>query len=172
MKKFIFSIATLLLFNSCTPLNFGRNYQVTSAIEGWWAIDTIYFKNKYNIRTCLGDNSLFFYFDKKSKFPAAGYNCGDVVTGSFDDSGEITLASSNLKNDTIPFRLIINTKNQLFSGIYKIVFNKDSENHLLKMELKSDNLYIVCSKALFNFDENIDLVNELEKITWTNGPKD
>jgi hypothetical protein len=126
-------------------------------------IDIIVFKKKYNIRTCLGDNSLFFHFDKKSKLPAADDNCGDVVTGSLDNTGEITLASSNLKNDTIPFRLIINTKNQLFSGIYKIVFDKDSENHLLKMELISDNLYVVCRKGLFDFDENIDLVNELEK---------
>ncbi|MEO6632880.1 MAG: hypothetical protein ABIN13_14190 [Mucilaginibacter sp.] len=168
MKKNIFVIATLLLFNSCIK----ENYKMTYAIEGWWTIDTIHFKKKYDIRTCLGENSLFFHFDKKSNFPVAGDKCGDVVTGSFDNSGEITLVTSSLKRDTIPFRLIINTKNQLFSGVYKIVFDKDSVNHLLKMELMSDDLYIVCRKGLFNFDENVDLVNELEKLTWTNRPKE
>jgi|SRR6185437_2811627 len=166
MKKIILSIVTLALFNSCT-----KSYKVSSAIEGWWTIDTIYFKN-YNIRTCLGDNSLFFHFNKTSHFPAARNNCGTIITGSFDNTGEITLARSNFKNDTIPFRLTINTKNQLFSGVYKIAFDKDSENHLLKMELMSDKLYIICRKGLFNFDDNMDLVNELEKITWTNRLKD
>jgi len=167
MKRFIFAIATFLLLNSCT-----KNYKVTSAIEGSWTIDTIWFINKYDLRTCLGNNSLFFSFSEKSNFPAARNNCGNLITGSFDHCGEITLDRSKLKNDTIPFRLIINSKNQLFSGIYKVVFDKDSENHLLKMELISNKLYIICRKALFNFDENIDLINELEKITWTNRPKD
>ena len=134
-------------------------------------MDTIYFKN-YSIRTCLGNNSLFFYFDKKSIFPIAGENCGNIITGSFDETGEISLVNSNLKNDTIPFRLLIKTRNRLFSGSYKIAFDKDSKNHLLKMELISDKLYIVCRKGLFDFDANVDLVNELEKITWTNRPKD
>lgn len=167
MGKFIFAIATLLLFNSCVR----KNYRVTSTIEGWWTMDTIIFKN-YNIRNCLGDNSLFFHFDKKSIFPAARNNCGSVITGSYDNTGEITLANSNIKNDTIPFRLIVKTKNQLFSGVYKIAFDKDSKNHLLKMELVSDNLIIICRKGLFNYEKNIDLINELERATWTNRPKD
>jgi hypothetical protein len=148
---------------------------MTSTIEGWWTMDNIHLRSNninYNIRTCLGDNSLFFRFDKKSIFPAPGYNCGDVLTGSFDPTGEIALVNSALKNDTIPFRLIIKSKNKLFSGVYGIVFDKDPENHLLKMELKSDKLYIVCRKGLFNYDDNIDLINELERATWTNRPKD
>jgi len=166
MKKIIVGIVTLLTLSCCT-----KNYKVTSAIEGWWTIDTIYFKN-YNIRTCLGDNSLFFHFDKKSHFPAARNNCGDVIKGSFDNTGLIELSHSNLQNDTIPFRLIIKTKNQLFSGTYRIAFDKDSKNHLLKMELISDKLYVICRKGLFDYDDNADFVNELEKITWTNRPKD
>lgn len=166
MKKNIFAILMLLMFSSCT-----KHQKVASAIEGWWTMDTIIYKN-YNIRNCLGDNSLFFHFDKKSQFPVAENKCGNIITGSFDSSGDIKLTNSNLENDTIPFRLTINTKNQLFSGVYKISFDKDSENHLLKMELLSDKLYIVCRKGLFNYDENVDLVNELEKITWTNRPKD
>ena len=166
MKKIIFAIVMMLMFSACT-----KHQKITSAIEGWWTIDTIVYKN-YNIRTCLGDNSLFFYFNKKSHFPAAENKCGSVITSSFDNTGDIALTNSPLENDTIPFRLTINTKNQLFSGVYKISFDKDSENHLLKMELLSDKLYIVCRKGLFNYDENVDLVNELEKITWTNRPKD
>ena len=117
-------------------------------------MDTIHLRNNninYDIRTCLGDNSLFFHFDEKSSFPAAEYNCGDVIKGSFVRTGEIALVSSPLTNDTIPFRLMINSKNQLFSGVYRIVFDRDSQNHLLKMELKSDKLYIVCRKGLFNY---------------------
>jgi hypothetical protein len=58
------------------------------------------------------------------------------------------------ETDTIPMRLNVISSNQVFAGTYKIVFYGDESNKLLKMEIWSDNLYIVCRKGLFNYDGN------------------
>ena len=163
MKKILILFVACLVFNSCT------NRKVKNVIEGWWTIDTIYYKN-YNIKTCLISNSLNLKFDVKSKFPVALNNCEPIIKNNYDQLAEIKLSNSDKLNDSIPFRLKIATQNEIFAGTYKIVFYKDVPNHLLKMEIFSDKLYIVCRKGLFDFDNNIGLVDELEKISWTNRP--
>jgi hypothetical protein len=166
MKK-IFALCLIgFIFCSCQ----NKNNKVEHAINGWWTMDTIYYKN-YNIRNCLGNTSLFFKFRDKSIFPVAENGCGQVITHSFDPSGDVRVLDSDNKNDTIPFRLKITTENKIFAGEHKIVFYKDMQRHVLKMEIFSDDLYIICHKGLFYFDDNIDLMDDLEKITWTNRAK-
>jgi hypothetical protein len=53
----------------------------------------------------------------------------------------------------------------LFAGMHRLVFYKDEPNKLLKMEVWSDSLYIVCRKGYFNFDKNIEAINKLERVS-------
>src|ERR1700744_5496265 len=115
MRKILMLFLISLFLYSCT------NRKVENVIDGWWTIDTIYYKN-YNIKTCLANNSLFFKFDNKSELPVAMSNCGPIIKNSFDRSAEIKLTNSETANDSIPLRLKIVTKNEIFAGLNKIVF--------------------------------------------------
>ncbi|RYE13303.1 MAG: hypothetical protein EOP34_09085 [Rickettsiales bacterium] len=166
LKKVIVSLlAFAIILPSCS-----KSRKVEKAIEGWWSIDTIYYKNR-NIRICLGNNVLQFRKGDNSELPAAKNNCGSFIKDSYSTTAHIEVLESELANDTIPLRLKIVTKNEIFAGTHKIVFYKDELNQLLKMEVYSDSLYIVCRKGLFNLSSNLALVNELEKISWTTRPK-
>lgn len=166
MKKlFLLFLASGMFICSCS--NKGK---VENVLEGWWTMDTIYYKN-YNIRTCLRSNSLEFKFGDNSEFPTAEDRCVPVIKNSYNQDADIEVVYSEVHNDTIPMRLKITTKNEVFAGTYKMVFYKDERNQLLKMEIYSDSLYIVCRKGLFNFDRNIGLIDELEEMTWSTRPK-
>jgi len=160
MKNIVQVFFLIFLLSSCTK------QKVENVVEGWWSIDTIYYKNQ-NIKTCLGNNALLFKFNDKSELPYAKNNCEPVLIGNYYPSAEVKIFFSEIKNDTIPLRMNIKTKNKLFSGTHKIVFYKDNSNSLLKMEIFSDSLYIICRKGLFNYDKNIKLVDDLEELSWT-----
>lgn len=155
----------ILIICSCSTTE-----KVGNVLKGGWSMDTIYYKN-YDIRICLGSNWLEFKDDSKLEVPAAQDNCGPIIKSSYTSNTEIEVLESDIPNDTIPLRLKIITKNEVFAGVHKLVFYKDEPNQLLKMEIFSDSLYIVCRKGLFNFNKNIALINELEEISWTNRPK-
>jgi len=70
-----------------------------------------------------------------------------------------------LKADSIPLLLRIESKNVIFKGSHQVVFRDDAENHLLKMEIKSDSLYVVCRKGLFDYDRSRDLVEYLVQLS-------
>jgi hypothetical protein len=159
----MFLCLCLLSITSCKT-------NIETTVQGWWTIDTIYYK-RYDLRTCLLGNSLEFKINKQSILPVAEKNCEPVVTNSYDKLANIEITQSHNPKDTLPLRMKITTNNEVFAGMHKIVFYKDKPNRLLKMEIWSDSLYIVCRKGLFNFDKNIDLINELEKISWTTRPE-
>lgn len=164
MKKLFLILTVGIFLTSC------RDTTVKQVVAGVWSIDTIYYKN-YNIKHCMLANLIFFKFDKQSSFPYAENYCNPAIKNNFDEYGDIEILHSENANDTIPFRLKINSKNQIFAGLHKIVFYKDISNKVFKMEIFSDKLYIICRKGLWSFDDNINLMTKLEKMTWTNRPK-
>ncbi len=153
---------TMLLFASCKT-------EVERVVEGWWTMDTIYYKD-YDLRACLG-NSLNFKIDGESELPTAKNYCEPAVKNNYEKWANIEIVKSSNAKDTIPLRIKIITNNEVFAGTHKIVFYKDELNKLLKMEMWSDSLYIVCRKGLFNFDKNIPLINKLEKMSWLTRPE-
>ena len=142
--------ALLCSMNSC-------NNKVERAIygwNGWWTIDTIFYKD-YEIRTCLLGNS--FFFDKTEvKLPITKDYCSDIVL-SYDDRGKWNM----LKTDSLVLLMKIDTQNEIFSGTHRVRFRKDEENQLLKMELSSNNLFLICRKGMFDYYRNKDLIKEL-----------
>jgi hypothetical protein len=151
-------IVCLLFFQSCQD-------RVEKVITGWWTIDTIYYRN-FDIKPCLSLNVITFG-ETESVFPYSQNSCAEVICNSNIDQGTWNVSKTS-QNDTIPLRLKIDTKNQIFAGTHKVVFYKDDVNKLLKMEIYSDSLYVICRKGLFNYDKNIDLIENLEKLSWYN----
>jgi hypothetical protein len=166
VKKLLgFGLAACFFICSCS-----NKSKIENVVQGWWTMDTIYYKN-HNIRTaCLTSNSLFFDEKKKTTLPVAENWCDLFIKNSYDEKADVEVIKSPIANDTIPFRLKIKTGNEIFSGIHKIVFYRDDSNKLLKMEIYSDSLYIVCRKGVFDYYKNAKLIDELEKISWITRP--
>lgn len=157
------------LFIVCTLLLSSCGNKIDKTINGNWSIDTIYYKN-YDVRSCFYSSLIRFEDERIVKLPISENHCNEVISNSKNEFGDWKIIQSANLKDTLPLQLKIATNNEFFSGIHHIVFYKDELNKLLKMEIWSDSLYIVCRKGLFDFDSNIDLINELEKISWTNRP--
>jgi hemin uptake protein HemP len=164
MKKIVFWVMAIVVLNSCS------HRKVEIAIAGWWSIDTIYYK-KHDLKYCLTDRAMFLKFGKTSALPVTSNNCIEIIKNSYNKSAEITLLNSADPNDTIPYRLRIVSENEIFKGNHKIIFYNDEPNQLLKMEIFSDSLYVLCRKGMFNHSENIALIKELEDMTWTTHPR-
>lgn len=156
----ILFLGAFALLSSCSD-------KLDKAMEGSWSIDTIYYKG-YDVRVCLSLNVLTYHGNYIADLPVAHNRCETVIKNSTDRTGSWEIVKSSLPNDTIPLRMKFVTGNELFAGTHKIVFYKDLPNKLLKMEIYSDDLYIVARKGLFNFDSNIKMIDYLEKISWTN----
>jgi hypothetical protein len=170
MKKIFILLALNFYLASCV-MESAKKQEIEGVVNGWWTIDTIIcvkHNTNYNLRQCLKSNSIFFKFDDKSVFPTGDNYCSPIITNNYDQYADVKLLNSENPNDSIPFRLKITTKNEIFSGDHQIIFYKDQNDHLLKMEILSDKLYILCRKGLFDYDDNISLINDLEKTTWTN----
>lgn len=131
--------------------------KVESTISGWWSIDTIYYNN-LEIEGCLLSNSIIFE-KGNCELPITENYCGSDVA-SFDITGDWKID----KNEIGTF-LFIQTENKLFNGNHHIRFFKDEKNKLLMLELKSDSLYLICRKGLFDYDREINLINDLVKST-------
>jgi len=159
MKNIIWVITIFSFLMSCEKTN-----KVEDVLKGSWSIDTVYYYN-YNIKNCLNMNVITFNKNSLATIPTEDY-CKMNVKGSDINSTNTRILFSS--NDTIPFRINFDTQNRLFEGTHKIVFHKDKQNKLLKMEIFSDKLYLICRKGLFNYDNNLTLMNDLEKMTWTN----
>ncbi len=127
-------------------------------MEGSWSIDTIIYK-QYEIQNCLSVN-IFSFKELSCNLPITRERCEDLVV-EYEGEGQWEVE----KTDSIPLVLKIETKNMIFSGVHRMTFRKDEQNKLLKMELRSDSLYVICRKGLFDYDGNQDLVNDLIKIS-------
>jgi len=136
----------IFLFQSC-----GQN--VVETIDGVWTIDTLIYE-ELDSRICLFSNVLIFD-EKNVSLPITGDRCEGLSI--YDDKGTWSL----IRLDSIPLQINIRSKNPMFSGNHQIVFFGDDKYKLLKMRIISDHLYMVASKTLFNYDRNIDLINDL-----------
>lgn len=152
MKKIIFVLLAggMLLCSSC-------NNKVATNIIGWWSIDSIFYMNN-DIKSCLLNNGLFFH-DGDVILPTTENYCDSNIS-TYINKGMWQIVDSN-------GRIILDVKsgNQVFSQRFVVKFVKDGKNKLLKMELMSSQIYIMCRKGLFSYDE--ELINELvEKTTY------
>jgi|GEM_PF-1359681 len=151
-KLVIALIAMWCLMASC------RN-KVKNTITGWWTIDTIIYQG-YEIRPCLLSNWLEFYESGILQLPTPEDRCSNLFS-EYNTKG----TWRTLQPDSIPLQIVIESKNVIFKGSHQVVFRDDAEDHLLKMEIKSDSLYVVCRKGLFDYDRNRDLVEYLVQLS-------
>jgi hypothetical protein len=158
VKFILFSIAGIIaLFSSCS-----KTREIKTTIQGLWTIDTIYYKG-VDMQYCLQSDNMF-KFDGSGEciLPITENNCAGfstfVKTGNWDI----------VRTDSIHIILNIQTPNSMFSGKFKIVFKKDDNERLLKMEIKSSNLYLVCRKGLYSYSGNMDVINDLVNISQKN----
>lgn len=133
--------------------------EMKSTVTGWWTIDTIYYHN-YEIRNCLLGNSLWFNEDGSVKLPVPEDRCSELIT-EYNEKGKWNIKQQG--NSQV--YLTVDSKNVIFGGNHQIVFRNDDANDLLLMEIKSDSLYVLCRKGLFNYDRNQRLIADLEKIS-------
>ncbi len=150
MRKISKLVVLLLALSSCGS-------PVEKTVTGWWSIDqyAIFFKQQ-DITMCLAMNSLRFHSDGTCSLPELpGYCAG--LPEALSEKGEWKLIHNGAKTN----QLIIQSKNEVFAGTYYIRFKRDDKNKLLKMYLESDQLSLWCSKGLFDYDRNQELINEL-----------
>src|ERR1035437_171606 len=153
--KLIYLIFSFITLSACSTQK--SEDIIVDTIIGTWSIDTIYYKN-VDIRSCINLNVM--YFSKEGgNLPITENDCGILPTF---DRGTFWQIIKNKKGD---MKINFNTQNEMFNGDHHLAFKKDGVNKLLKMEISSDSLLIICRKALFNFDENIKTIDNLVKIT-------
>ena len=156
MKKLVFLILITIIAVSC---NKGKS-SIEKILYGQWSIDTVYYM-KANVIYCFNGNIIDFAGKSEEVFIPGVFGCGKYLASKKETASyDISLSKIN-KN----FGINIKSKNIILNGLHKLRFKKDNVNKLLKLELKSDNLFLVCRKGYFDFDENIDKINYLTKIT-------
>jgi hypothetical protein len=135
----------------------GCGNEVDQVLRGTWSIDTIYYKEK-DIRNCVLTNVIEFE-ETFCELPTTENYCNGL--NEYVSRG----TWGTFQTDSIPLLLTIASDNKVFSGNHRINFKKDEINKLLKMELKSDSLYMICRKGLFNYDASKNLVDDLVELS-------
>jgi hypothetical protein len=152
MRPYPFTLMSIVLIFIMLS---GCKSNVENTLEGVWSIDTIVYKG-YEIRYCLSSNVISF----EEEF------C-DLANSVNSCEGLLALAKKGAWQvvyniDSVPpLTLNIRIKNEIFDGTHGMIFRKDEVNKLLKMELRSDSLYVVCRKGLFDYDRSTALMNDL-----------
>ena len=160
MKKIgVFNIIILTFYSS---LFFSCKNEIENVIEGVWSIDTISFDNYKNFNYCLNGNLMRFSANE-CEFPSTGNNCPNIIT-TYSKNGEWAY----LRQEGEQLYLIISSKNEIFDGKHTLRFLKDEKNKLLKMELTSDDAYIVARKGLYSYEMNLNTINKLVRISKSN----
>ena len=129
-------------------------------LEGMWSIDDgrMIFNGR-EIGNCMLGNIIHFEKDKCT-FPSFWYQCNDsIIDNLAENEGVWTLEQINDTTQLINFI----TNNDIFYGKHEIYFEKDPENRLLKMIIKSKKIYLKCTKGLFDYNRNIHLVERVTR---------
>jgi hypothetical protein len=150
MIKYLIVLFCCLTLISCVD-------NVKSTVHGWWTIDSLVYKNR-EIDSCLLGNSIFF--KNEVKLPVTENLCSGLIT-EFNNEGKWNI----LYSDTAPIILNIVSENKIFAGSHQLFFRSSPDEHILKMIIKSKNLYVVCRKGLFDYDRNLSLIKYLENKT-------
>ncbi len=160
--KTLFKLIVILGFITLTSCE----NKLESVMKGMWSIDTLYFKNN-DVKSCFYSNVINIKDDGEIVLPELGNGCEDVIKKTNTKFGNWQIIESTVPNDTMPYKIKITSVNEVFNGNHRMIFHRDEVNKLLKLEIWSDSLYIICRKGLFDYDYNKKLVNELEKASWT-----
>jgi len=159
MKKnnlLIFVIVSACLFQSC-------NKDINKLIVGMWSIDTIYYQNT-DFKLCLNLNVIQLN-DQSCELPDIDNRCGFISKGGAS-YWEINWEERN------PLILNIYGNNHIFNGQHTLKFKKDEINKLLKMEIESDDLLIICRKGLLDYDGNLNAIESLLEMQSNQHAKD
>lgn len=142
-------IAFLFLFSSCNIENKG--------LIGTWSIDYCEYNNE---QLDLGTNLISFK-TKESRLPDLWNEDALKLGSNNNDNFNWEL----YRNEDNRLLLKIDSENNLFAGNYYVTYFKDEEQKLLMMELKNDNLLIICRKGFVNFDKEKSFIEKLIKRT-------
>ena len=142
LSKYL-SMIILFLFCSCST-------GIKQVGRGFWAIDFIEYSQNKDILYECGTNIIIFK-DEKCTMPIY-----------FEDRHNASKRYGNWEiiQERGQYFLKINTDNEIFGGIHKVCFKKDYEKKIIKMTLSSDYLYMECSKGLFNFDRDNEIIDD------------
>lgn len=155
-SKIIFlliTISTILIYTSCNK----KNEQVVQDIlNGDWSIDSLTYKN-WELRACVPLNIIHFYNDSISNLPTTTF-CDSI---EFKDLNFKAIHRIVLKNKS-DISLIFQTKNKFFQDTFQLHFIDDINNKLMKMELKSKETYLVCTKG--SLESYSQLKKEIQKV--------
>lgn len=162
MRYILFLLLILLI-----TFNIGCRNTISNTLVGSWSIDTLYFRN-YDVKDCMYDNIIEFEANSTIDLPFAGNRCPEILQNTKNNFGEWEVLISKNKVDTFPIRIKIRSNNELFSGVHYLIFHNDPKLKLLKAEIFSENLYLICRKGYFNYNENYDLIEKLKYSSWTN----
>jgi hypothetical protein len=155
-KSLFILLFSFLIFQSCKD-------KQEKIIQGLWSIDCIHYQDD-DFRYCLYLNLVKFEKNGECNLPSV--RCIEFRNGR-NEFGNWEL----IKNDKT-ISLVIKSNNEIFNNNYEISFYKDEVNKLLKMNLISEDLNIWMSKGLFDFDNNIDLINHLTNGKFFSNCKD
>lgn len=115
-----------------------------------WVIDTVYYKD-VDVKACLLSNIIIFHENKQCKLPYSESRCLNELGFINEVGGKWILE----EEDSGVFFLNFKTGNRLFNGVQRVWFYKGDDEGLLKMELYSDSLYMICSKWLYDYRKDI-----------------
>lgn len=144
MKKLLIGVLWLTILSSCQ--------NVTKLTKGVYTIDEISFQGR-DIKQEVYVNMIFLKRNNKCRLPTTRDFSDLKVT---EDTGEWKIT----KNSLGTFQLTIESGNKIFSGMHDVCFFKDFENKLVKLRIHSNNLEMVCSKTLVNFDKEASMFDE------------
>lgn len=149
MKKVILFFCFISLI-SCTD----KEKIAVKLLNGAWVIDSIKY-NDQDIMNCFTVNGIGFNEDGTCMPPGYFDWCFPPLDSVEQLSGTWKISNVNKK-----WNLQISTKNKIFNQTYNLNFKVDPNSNILKMYLKSPDLYIECSKIL----SNPDAANDIKKI--------
>lgn len=131
VKKIICYFCLFLTCSACTD-----EQKIKKALKGMWSIDTYAPSNDFFFQQTYCINVFIFKDHNICDLPSLCENRegkeGKWTLSKEEDAHYITIDA--VKND--------------ISGKYRIVFDKDHANNLLKLYLMSDSNTIVCSKFM------------------------
>lgn len=131
MKNILFLLCLFLLFQSCSNKLYER-------VEGIWSIDEMYYQEE-NIMFNFLSNIIIFKEEGVCSLPIVYRN--DPERGSWEVH----------KKDRIAY-LNVQSKNEFFAKQYVVNFERDPKARVLRMILVSGDLYIKCTKGLYNYE--------------------
>ena len=144
--KFVLSIALSILLFSCVNEKEREKSLIEKYIIGGWTID--YMTDSLDEPVLLMHNLMSF--KRNGEFSSFFIENGNWVI-NWDSANNV--------------RLYINSNSLAYKNSFIVKFFKDEKNKLLKIKLDSKDFTIVCSKMLFNYDQNLNRIAKLVEVS-------